>query len=133
MNVFLGKSIIGYGLFLIVIGVLGFLSNPEKAKTALISGGGFGGLSIVWGILLLRGVRWARTAAVTTTLLLGAVFVWRALAGWLAVAGGQPEKRTAALLITVMLAGSLVMLFLLLRGAGRKGGAEKSSERPGAP
>ena len=40
-----------YGAFLIVMGLLGYLSNPEKAKTALMSGGTFGALSIVWGVL----------------------------------------------------------------------------------
>ena len=38
-----------YGAFLIVMGLLGYLSNPEKAKTALMSGGTFGALSLVWG------------------------------------------------------------------------------------
>jgi len=115
MNTFLGKWMAGYGLFLMAIGVLGFLSNPEKAKTALLSGGGFGALSIVLGVLLHRGLRWARGAAVATAALLAAVFIWRAGAGWVAVAQGQSEKRTAALLITLMLAASLLTLFVLLR------------------
>ena len=40
-----------YGAFLIIMGLLGYLSNPEKAQTALLSGGTFGALSIVWGVL----------------------------------------------------------------------------------
>lgn len=110
----LGRIVIAYGLFLMVIGLLGYLSNPEKAKTALLSGGTFGLLSIAWGALLARGVRWAWVAAVTTTLLLSGVFLWRASVGWLAVSGGQAEKRTAALLITAMLAASLATLGLLI-------------------
>lgn len=110
----IGKVVIAYGLFLALIGVLGFLSNPEKAKTALLSGGTFGLLSIAWGVLLVRGVRWAWGAAVATTVLLSGVFLWRASVGWLAVSGGQGEKRTAAILITVMLGGSLVTLGLLV-------------------
>jgi uncharacterized membrane protein (UPF0136 family) len=31
-----------------VIGLIGYFSNPEKARTALISGGTFGTLSIIW-------------------------------------------------------------------------------------
>jgi len=49
MSRFLCKWMVGYGLFLMIIGIFGFLSNPEKAKTALLSGGGFGFLSIVLG------------------------------------------------------------------------------------
>lgn len=123
MNTSLGKLVIAYGAFLAVIGVLGFLSNPEKAKTALMSGGTFGLLSITWGVLLLRGVRWAWAAAVATTVLLSAVFVWRASAGWIAVSGGQAEKRTAAILITAMLAGSLLTLGLLIARRPRGGAA----------
>lgn len=110
----IGRVVVAYGLFLMLIGVMGFLSNPEKAKTALLSGGTFGLLSIAWGVLLIRGRRWAWAAAVATTVLLTGVFIWRASAGWIAVSGGQAEKRTAAVLITVMLAGSLVTLWLLI-------------------
>ena len=116
----LGKVVIAYGLFLMVIGLMGFLSNPEKAKTALLSGSTFGLLSIAWGVLLIRGVRWAWGAALTTAVLLSGVFIWRASVGWIAVSGGETEKRTAAVLITVMLAGSLVTLGLLV-GLRRRG------------
>jgi len=58
-----------YGAFLIVMGLLGYLSNPEKAKTALMSGGTFGALSLVWGVLGARGVRWTLPAAVVVLLL----------------------------------------------------------------
>lgn len=107
--------LIFYGCFLIVMGLLGYLSNPEKARTALMSGGTFGALSILWGVLLARGVRWSLPAAATTTGLLAVVFVWRASVGWLAVLDGQAEKRFAASLITVMLAASIAMLLRLVK------------------
>jgi len=110
----LARWVMGYGLFLIGIGVVGFLSNPEKARTALISGSTFGGLSLVWGILLARGKRWSRTAALVTTLLLTVVFSWRAVVGWQAVAAGQSEKMVAAALISLMLAASVVMILKLI-------------------
>jgi len=114
MKLSIGILLIAYGAFLAAIGVIGFLSNPEKAKTALISGGTFGGLSAAWGVLHLRGVRWARAAAIATTALLAVVFVWRSTAGWMAVAAGQSEKKTAAILISIMLAGTAAMLAVLL-------------------
>ena len=107
--------LIFYGMFLIVMGLLGYLSNPEKAKTALMSGGTFGALSILWGVLGARGVRWSRPAAIVTTGLLAVVFAWRASVGWLAVLGGKSEKLFAAVLITTMLAGSALMLLGLLK------------------
>ncbi|HWN94652.1 MAG TPA: hypothetical protein VNT99_06450 [Methylomirabilota bacterium] len=104
-----------YGGFLIFCGLLGYLSNPEKAKTALISGGTFGGLSILWGVLGARGFRWSRPAAITTTGLLALVFAWRSSVSWLAVIDGKADKVFAASLITLMLVGSAVMLPRLLR------------------
>jgi uncharacterized membrane protein (UPF0136 family) len=115
----LGRIVIAYGLFLILIGILGYFSNPEKAKTALLSGGTFGLLSMAWGVFLIRDARWAWGAAVTTAVLLSGVFIWRASVGWIAVSEGQTEKRTAAVLITAMLVGSLVTIGLLV-GLRRK-------------
>ncbi len=115
MNMKTAGYLIFYGMFLIVMGLLGYLSNPEKAKTALMSGGTFGALSILWGVLGARGVRWSRPAAIVTTGLLAVVFAWRASVGWLAVLGGKSEKLFAAVLITTMLAGSALMLLGLLK------------------
>jgi hypothetical protein len=67
MNAKTAGYLILYGGFLIFCWVLGYLSNPEKAKTALMSGGTFGALSIVWGVLGARGVRWSLPAALVTT------------------------------------------------------------------
>ena len=127
MNPKTAGYMIFYGCFLIVMGLLGYLSNPEKAKTALMSGGTFGALSILWGVLGARGARWSQPAALTTTGLLALVFVWRASVGWLAVLGGNAEKQFAATLITVMLAGSIAMLFRLIKA--RNTGPVESAER----
>ena len=107
--------LIFYGAFLMVMGLLGFLSNPEKAKTALMSGGTFGLLSILWGVLGARGFRWSRPVAIATTGLLTLVFAWRASVGWLAVIDGNREKLFAAGLITLMLAASIPMLLRLVK------------------
>lgn len=105
---------VGFGVFLIVCGVAGFLSNPAGAKTALISGGTFGLLSAFWGFLLWRGLALAWWAAAATTLLLIAAFAWRSWASWAAVAAGEP-KVFAAGLITLMFAASVLSLGVLLK------------------
>lgn len=115
----LGTWTIGYGAFLIAIGVVGYLSNPEKAATALASGGTFGALSIAWGVLLRSGRGWARGAALATTAFLTAIFAWRGTASWLAVRGGQEEKLVAAVLITAMLVASVTTVAVLARAPRR--------------
>jgi len=114
---FCGRWFVGFGIFLILCGVAGFLSNPAGAKTALISGGTFGGLSAVWGVLMMRGVGWARIAAWVSTLVLVAAFAWRATAGWMAYAAGEP-KLFAATLITLMLVGAVASVVVLVRARG---------------
>lgn len=107
-----------FGLFLLVAGLSGYLSNPEKAKTALASGGLFGSLSLALGWLNRREWRPAFPAAIGMSLLLAAVFAWRSFAGWSAFAGGDDSKQFAALLITSMLVAtvSLAAWLFILRG-----------------
>ena len=116
MNAKLGKWMMGYGAFLAAMGLVGYLSNPEKATTALISGGLFGGLSMLWGILLARGQSWSLWAAMATTGLLTVVFAWRASVSWVAFSEGQPEKWVAATIISVMGLASLLMMARLSGG-----------------
>jgi uncharacterized membrane protein (UPF0136 family) len=129
MNTKTAGYLILYGAFLIVMGLLGYLSNPEKAKTALMSGGTFGALSILWGVLGARGLRWSLPAALATTGLLVLVFAWRASVGWLAVLDGKREKLFAASLITLMLVASVLMLLCLLK-ARKTGDAGKPDGAP---
>ncbi|MBI2926836.1 MAG: hypothetical protein HYY24_14160 [Verrucomicrobia bacterium] len=117
-----------YGGGLIVLGLLGYLSNPEKAKTALMTGGTFGAISILWGVLGARGVRWSRPAAIVTTGLLALVFAWRASVGWKDVLDGKSEKLFAAVLITAMLAGSALMLPALFKSLKKQPTATPQSE-----
>ena len=114
---FTGRWFVGFGIFLILCGVAGYLSNPAGAKTALISGGTFGALSALWGFLMLRGFAWAKVAAWVSTLVLVAAFTWRSIVGWMAYAAGEP-KLFAASLITLMLVASVASLAMLLRRAG---------------
>lgn len=120
MLVTVGWRTVAFGIFLVLVGVVGFLSNPFQAKTALISGGTFGGLSILWGVLMGRGSGWAHRAALATTLMLTGVFLWRSTVTWLKVLDGTPSKTLAASLITAMLLASLLLLPSLIR-VNRKG------------
>lgn len=104
----------GFGAFLFLCGLAGFLSNPAAARTALISGSLFGGLSIVWGLLLAKGLGFAKWAALVMTILLCGVFGWRSTASWQKVSEGEP-KAFAASLITLMLIGSIATVVKLLR------------------
>ena len=128
MNTKTAGYLIFYGSFLILLGLLGYLSNPEKAKTALMSGGTFGALSILWGVLGARGVRWSRLAAIVTTGFLALIFAWRATVGWLAVLDGKSEKLFAAILITLMLAASALMLPALFKSLKKPPTATPQSE-----
>lgn len=111
---FTGRWFVGFGIFLILCGVAGYLSNPGGAKTALISGGTFGTLSALWGVLMLKGFAWAKIAAWVSTLVLVAAFTWRSIAGWAAYAAGEP-KLFAASLITLMLVAALASVAVLAR------------------
>ena len=71
------KWLIGYGVFLFICGLTGYLYNPEKAISSLIMGSSFGGLSVLWGFLLGKGMGFAKWAALTTTILLCSVFSMR--------------------------------------------------------
>ena len=100
---------------MIVMGVTGYLSNPEKAKTALMSGGLFGSLAMICGVLCWRGAKWAGQLALGLAGFLALIFTWRATVSWFAVAQGNPDKLTAAVLITLMLAASVATILRLLR------------------
>jgi uncharacterized membrane protein (UPF0136 family) len=104
----------GYGIFLILIGILGYASNPAQAKTALISGGFFGCLNLFWAALARLGLAKVRWAAIVSTLFLAAVFLWRSTVGWMSVVDGEP-KLIAATLISLMLLASLALLPVLFR------------------
>ncbi|MCC5833342.1 MAG: hypothetical protein JJU20_01280 [Opitutales bacterium] len=110
----LGKWYLAYGSFLILCGIAGYLSNPEAAQTALMSGSVFGLLSMLWGLLFLRGYAWAWwLALIITTMLVGA-FSWRAIVGWQETMAGEP-KMFAASLISLMWLASVVSIWKLFR------------------
>lgn len=112
----IGFWFLGFGAFLILCGLAGYLSNPEAAKTALMSGGTFGLLSAAWGGWMVRGGRKAPfIAALLTTSLLCFAFTWRSIVGWQAVMAGE-DKLFAASLISTMLVASVASIVVLFKG-----------------
>lgn len=116
--------LLGYGAFVFTMGVLGYLSNPEKAATALKSGGMVAGLAVVWALGWRGQRRWALFGAATTLTLVGIVFIWRSSVSWLAYFSGESQKLTAALLITAMLIATAVVLPQVLAGLRRSRGGQ---------
>jgi len=107
------KFLVGYGVFLLLCGQVGFLLTD--AKTALISGSVSAALALglAWGAA--EGWRWTRYAALGLCVVFGAAFTWRSTVAWLAVIGGTSEKLPVAVLITLMLTASVVTLLHLVR------------------
>jgi uncharacterized membrane protein (UPF0136 family) len=104
-----------YGIYLIVAGLAGYLSNPEKAKTALYSGAFFGILLLTCAFLVAKNKAWAVKVAFGVLALLSFTFLWRSTVGWMAVYSGQSEKLFAAALISSMFLGALLTLKALLK------------------
>jgi hypothetical protein len=66
-----------YGSFLIICGVVSVIFIGLKAKTALISGGMSGCISLLIGYLIYTDVAGARQAGIFVSLALFCVFSWR--------------------------------------------------------
>ena len=123
MTNIVAKRLTYYGIFLFSIAIAAVSYDPRTAtfgfyapaKTALFSGGICGGLSILWGALLRRGLRWPLSAAIASTLVFLTAFTWRATVGWMAVAAGDTHKWFAATLITCMWIASATLVVFLFR------------------
>lgn len=111
-----------YGIFIILIGLVAVFYNPStatygynpKAKSAIISGGICGGLSLFWAYLLSSGQDWGTMGAVITTGLFLVAFSWRGSKTWKAYMNGDATKFFPATLITLMtLASSLLLVGII--------------------
>lgn len=108
-------TLCAYGVFLMLIGLAGFLNNPAGAKTALLTGGGFGVIHLFWGWLWNRRMALARVGALASLAVVLAASTWRSWVSWQAFLEGDTAKRAVALLLTAMFLGTLrVFLRLIL-------------------
>lgn len=127
----LARWYFGFAGFLVVCGLVGFLSNPERALTALLSGLVFGSLFAAWGVLLQQGRAWGRKAGLVTLALLLIAFGWRGVVSWQIVAGGGDYKILASVLITLMFGGALLVAWQSLRLKPKA--AHQAGATPGEP
>lgn len=122
-----------FGIFAVLLGVIGYQTHLEDAVPALIFRGSFGALLIGCGILVAKGVRLSRRAALLTVALLNLGCLGRASMGWLTVAHGQAERVFASLLSTLLLLISGAVLWYLvndrnLHGAKKPAGTRREAE-----
>jgi len=123
MNPKMAGYLILQGGFLALLGVLGFLSNPEKANTPLLAFSAFGALAAGLGVLGARGVRGSLPLAVVALVAFIGVCAWRAGVGWLTVIEGQTDNLSPTIALSLMLATSAGLLAGLIR-TRRKGDSE---------
>ncbi|MBC8044745.1 MAG: hypothetical protein IAF08_15010 [Rhizobacter sp.] len=110
-----GKLLIIYGAFLVVCGLAGYLSNPSRAISALISGGSAGATMMALGAAIDRNPRVISHAATGLIAVLTLVFGWRMVNAWQAATGDAPEKTFTAVLLTVMTLGSILAVIFIFR------------------
>jgi hypothetical protein len=119
------KPLIIYGAVLIVLGLAAVMFVPEtgfgfnkKAISGLIVGLLGGGLAVAFGMLARAGKNWAITAGLVLAFALLVMCSHRAFLGWRQVNAGYPEKRYAAVLVSLMALASLITAVSTARGAG---------------
>lgn len=130
MNPKMAGYLILQGGFLVLLGLLGFLSNPGKANTPLLAFGAFGALVAGVGLLGARGVRGSLPLGVTALAAFIGVCAWRTGVDWLAVIKGQTVDLSRTIALSLMLATSAVSLAGLIKSR-RPGGSEPAAD-PGA-
>jgi uncharacterized MnhB-related membrane protein len=109
-----------YGSFLIVCGIVSVIFIGLKAKTALISGGMSGCISLLIGYLISTDVAGARLAGIFVSLALFCVFAWRSTKTLFRIFEIQQSsvhdelkgKGIAFLIISLMAVVSIVVLAL---------------------
>jgi hypothetical protein len=104
----ISTGLILYGLTLLILGFVGYLSNPQKAKTSLFSGGGMGVLSILLGYF--SKLPLVLPISFILIILFSLMLMWRAVITWKLVQAGNKNKLFAASLLSIMLFISLLTL-----------------------
>jgi len=98
----LGLIVIGYGVFLILCGLLGYGLTRETSTSAILNGVVFGSLMVVMGALLRQGRPWTLPASLSAAGIFTLTFVWRGAVQWMHVAEQGSPALPIALLLTLM-------------------------------
>ena len=103
-----------YGGFLVISGILGYFITGETSTSSLLNGGIFGTLLMVLGILIRQGRMWTMPAAVSATAMFTLTFVWRSVIQWSHVVE-EGTHVSVAILLTIMMLVSVVVLRYLAK------------------
>lgn len=110
------KQQVIHGVFLIVVGLAGYLWNA-KAISALIAGGLTGGVNLLLFVRMNSGAPWAFKASLYLNIFFLALFGWRAYGAWTGYLQGNEDKLVPAALITLMLTSTAALIPTLLGAA----------------
>jgi len=111
----MGSIVVSYGILLAILAFVLQQIAPALAKVAFVTGLVAGGLCVLWGIMGLAGHK-RRTWAVLTLIALAYVLVTQVVHAWSASASATPGKLAGALVLTVLMLMTVVMLMYLLHG-----------------
>lgn len=114
----LAFEFIAYGVLLAGLGFLTYRLAPNLGSACLVTGLASGGLSLLWGMLLVFGYqrRWWIVLTLAGTLF---VLLWQMITLWLQQRGDEPPSKVPAILATLMFAISIGTMLNLLHGHGR--------------
>jgi hypothetical protein len=113
-----------HGIYLLIVGIISVMYNPHtgaigfnpNAKSGLIVTVLFAIISFVWAYIDSRGAhRVVTIGGIITTLLLFVGTIPRGLSSWIDVAHGDAPKWFAAIMITLVVLGSIPLFVTLLQ------------------
>jgi uncharacterized membrane protein (UPF0136 family) len=102
-----------YAVFLLSMGIAGWLLQPSTAITSLL-GGVAGGIWIfTMSRLVRRNVQWAHTSVLTAIGIFTLTFAWRGMNTVIEVTKGNDSKLSVAIVLVLLFIVSLIMSLVL--------------------
>jgi len=133
MNKKIGLQLVVFSFVLAGLGYLTYHLAPAMARLSLYAGLGGGGLCLVWGAWAVAGCR-TKAPAILTLIPVIIVLLSQVVSGWMAGPEAGPERRSAAVVATLVSAISLAMLMRIttagMEAEGQPANSEKKSISP---